>query len=141
MSKKVFVVDDDNMYRRMLEQRLTVAGFEVVGFATGEECLANSQLPDLVVVDYYLNSENADAMNGLATIERLRARLPELPAVVLSGRADLTSSSNTERLSHLLRSGDRKALIEAFREGAFFYLMKSNDTNSTIGTVVKGLLG
>ncbi|MFT4526146.1 MAG: hypothetical protein ACI85F_002310, partial [Bacteroidia bacterium] len=30
---------------------------------------------------------------------------------------------------------------EAFREGAFFYLMKSNDTNSTIGTVVKGLLG
>lgn len=140
MSKRVFVVDDDNMYRRMLEQQLTVAGFDVVGFSTGEDCLADSKLPDLVLVDYYLNGENSDAMNGLATVERLRARLPELPAIILSGRADLTSSSKTDQLSQLLRSGNRKKLLEAFKSGAFFYLMKSNDTNRTIGSVVKDLL-
>lgn len=140
MSKRVFVVDDDNMYRRMLEQQLQVAGFEVVGFSTGEECLADSQLPDLVVIDYYLNSENAEAMNGLATIERLRKRIPELPAIILSGRADLTSSSKTDQLSRLLRNGDRKTLMEAFKDGAFFYLMKNNETNRTIGSVVTDLL-
>ncbi len=124
----------------MLEQQIQVAGFEVVGFSTGEECLADPQLPDLVVVDYYLNSENAEAMNGLATIERLRNRIPELPAIVLSARADLTSSSKTDQLRQFLRMQDRRALNESFKNGAFFYLMKNNETNRSIGSVVTDLL-
>ena len=70
-AEESFLVDDDNMYPRMLEQQLLVAAFEAL------------------------------------------------------------------QLNQFIRGGNRKALVEAFTQCSFFRMMKSNETNLTIGLVVK----
>ena len=140
MSKRVYVVDDDKLYRTVLENIYAVAGYEVCVFANGEDCLRETLIPDLLVIDYYLNSENQDAINGIETIKRIRERLAGLPVIVLSGRADLTTTSRSIELRHLLEDRDKIGLTEEFKDGAFFYLMKDNKTKSALIELSRNLL-
>lgn len=140
MAKRVFIVDDDDLYRSVLENILSTAGYEVCAFANGEDCLKDTRSPDLMVVDFYLNSENPDAMNGIESIKRIRERLNELPVIVLSGRADLTSASKSGQLTELLQNGDRNRLAEAYRGGAYFYIMKDNKTKNSLVELSRAIL-
>jgi two-component system OmpR family response regulator len=40
--------------------------------------------PDIIILDYYLNSVTEDAMNGLETLKKIRAIDTEVPVVMLS---------------------------------------------------------
>ncbi len=53
MSQKILVIDDDPVLRKLLDQVLHEAGFEVLSAATGEGGLELYQLerPDLVLLD------------------------------------------------------------------------------------------
>lgn len=140
MAKKVFIVDDDNMYRAVLAQQFVEMELEVVTFATGEDCLENGSMPDILLIDYYLNSEQSDAMNGMATLRRIRERIQDLPVIVLSGRADLSTGSKTDELMALLINGNRAELSRAFRQGAFFYLMKDSKAIKAVKDLVRRLI-
>ena len=140
MAKRVFIVDDDNLYRSVLENILSTAGYEVCAFANGEDCLKDTRSPDLMVVDFYLNSENRDAMNGIESIKRIRERLSDLPVIVLSGRADLTSASKSSQLTELLQDGDRNGLVEAYCNGAYFYMMKDSRTKDSLVELSRAIL-
>ncbi len=69
MSKNtvIFIVDDDPMQQSMLRDHLSaMSNFTIHTFATGEECLkAIDQSPDIVFLDYNLDSKVAEAMDGL----------------------------------------------------------------------------
>jgi len=64
---KLFLVDDDAMYLKLLEiEFIQSADFQVESYATGEVCIKNlSQEPDIIILDYNLNSVDKSAMNGL----------------------------------------------------------------------------
>lgn len=53
LKKKVLIADDDNELRTVLTDKLTRAGFEVIGAADGEEGLAKAlELhPDVILLD------------------------------------------------------------------------------------------
>ncbi|MGB1318516.1 MAG: response regulator, partial [Flavobacteriales bacterium] len=125
MAKKVFLVDDDPMYLMVLKQQFKDdSKYEVETYKTGEEALGQPEAPDLLIVDYYLNSDKADAINGIELMRRMREKAPHLPCVVLSSRADLSASSGSDALMGML-DFNRSGLVKEYEKGAFFYVMKN----------------
>lgn len=136
----VFIVDDSSFYVKVLAAKLRqLKMLEVHEFSTGEEALGMLGIkPKIIITDYYLNSEKTEAINGLILVEKTRQEYPGLPAIILSGRADLTSSSKSRELSEMLELMPSK-LKKSFEEGAFFYLMKNNSAPNEVYTIVDAM--
>ena len=106
---KIFLVDDDALYLRLLEiQFLEKANFEVLTFSSGEECLENlSQKPDLIVLDYMLSSINKEAMNGIKILDKIKEFNPNIQVVILSAQDTI------------------EVAIDCMHHAAFDYVVKS----------------
>jgi len=85
---KLFLVDDDAMYLKLLEIEFTeYADFDIRTFATGELCLAGlSWNPDIIILDYYLNGVDETAMNGIETLDKIKEVNPDFPVIILSSQ-------------------------------------------------------
>jgi two-component system, OmpR family, response regulator len=84
----LFLVDDDAVFLKALEiEFLHHTDFTVETFATGELCLENlSHSPDVIILDYHLNGIDKNAMNGIETLDRIKASHPGIPVVMLSSQ-------------------------------------------------------
>ena len=93
---KLFLVDDDAVFLKLLEiEFLEHADFEIETYATGELCLENiSHLPDIIILDYYLDGMDRDAMNGIETLDKIKAFNPEIPVVMLSSQDKIEVAIN-----------------------------------------------
>lgn len=85
---KLFLVDDDAIYLKLLEIDFLVHGdFAIETFATGELCIANLSLaPDVIILDYYLDGIDKKAMNGIETLDKIKLYDPAIPVVMLSSQ-------------------------------------------------------
>jgi two-component system, OmpR family, response regulator len=92
----LFLVDDDALFLKALEIEFSLnTDSEIQTFSTGEECLAGiSQNPDVIILDYYLNSIDKNAINGLETLDRIKALNPELPVIMLSSQDSIDVAVN-----------------------------------------------
>lgn len=86
--KKIFVVDDDQMFCTLLSDYLLDEGrFTITTFNTGEKCLENlDQDPDAIILDYYLDSNVPGAMNGLEILKLIHKDAPHLQVIMLSSQ-------------------------------------------------------
>jgi DNA-binding NarL/FixJ family response regulator len=113
MNKKnkimLFLVDDDALYLRALEiDFIQHADFEIKTFATGELCIENlNSLPDVIIMDYQLDSILKSAMNGIETLDKIKAFNPDIPVVMLSSQDKI------------------EVAIECMHHKAFDYVVKS----------------
>lgn len=82
------MVDDDTVFLKLLEFEFLEHGdFEIETYATGELCMRNiSNAPDVIILDYYLDGIDRDAMNGIDTLDKIKAFNPEIPVVLLSSQ-------------------------------------------------------
>ncbi len=110
----VLVVDDEPNIRRMLRGLLEDEGYRVTEAEDGAAGVerAVTEDPDVVLMDLAM-----PRTDGLTALERLAERAPELPVVMMSGRATL---------------GDA---VEATRLGAFHFLEKPLTPESVLATV------
>ncbi len=85
---KLFLVDDDALFLKKLEiEFLQHADFEIETFATGELCLANlTKSPDVIILDYHLDGIDKNAINGVETLDKIKAANPDIPVVMLSSQ-------------------------------------------------------
>src|SRR3954462_7688958 len=85
---KIFLVDDDAVFLKLLEiEFLENADFIVETYATGELCLESlSHKPDIIILDYLLDGINKSAMNGIETLDKIKAVDPDIPVVMLSAQ-------------------------------------------------------
>jgi len=92
----LFLVDDDALFLKDLEIEFSESTESVVKtFATGELCLENiSQNPDVIVLDYYLNGVNKNAINGLETLNRIKTANPQVPVIMLSSQDKIEVAVN-----------------------------------------------
>src|SRR5665647_3111684 len=88
---KLFLVDDDAVFLKSLEiEFLQHANFSIETYATGELCMANlSHYPDVIILDYLLDGIDKKAMNGIETLDKIKAYNPDIPVVMLSGQDNL----------------------------------------------------
>jgi two-component system OmpR family response regulator len=84
----LFLVDDDALFLKSLElEFIQNADFAIETYATGESCLANlSRYPDIIILDYHLDGIDKTAMNGIETLDKIKAANPDIPVVMLSSQ-------------------------------------------------------
>jgi len=84
----LFLVDDDALFLKALEiEFYHHTDFTVETFATGELCVENlSHNPDVIILDYHLNGIDKNAMNGIETLDKIKALNPDIPVVMLSSQ-------------------------------------------------------
>ncbi len=85
---KIFLVDDDALFLKLLEfEYLQQEGFFIEAYSTGELCIENlPHNPDVVVLDYHLDGIDKNAMNGMETLDKIKAYNPNIPVVILSSQ-------------------------------------------------------
>ena len=93
---KLFLVDDDALFLKSLEiEFLDHADFTIETFSTGELCLENlSHNPDVIILDYLLDGIVPNAMNGIETLDKIKAVNPEIPVVMLSSQDKIEVAIN-----------------------------------------------
>jgi two-component system OmpR family response regulator len=87
-AKKIFLVDDDEMLSSALQDFLTrKVAHHIRVFNTGEEALKHmSENPDVVILDYYLNTVAKDAMNGMEILQNIKKYSPKTSVIMLSSQ-------------------------------------------------------
>ena len=93
---KLFLVDDDALFLKSLEiDFLNNGDFAIKTFATGELCLEHlSNNPDIIILDYYLDSIDKNAMNGIETLDKIKSILPDIPVIMLSSQDKIDVAIN-----------------------------------------------
>jgi DNA-binding NtrC family response regulator len=85
---KLFLVDDDALFLKSLEiDFLQNADFNIETYSTGELCMENLfHTPDVIILDYHLDGIDKNAMNGIATLDKIKAYNPDIPVIMLSSQ-------------------------------------------------------
>ena len=117
----IFLVDDDISYLYPLVfylQRNT--HYKICCFTSGEECMENIKLnPALAIVDYNLNPQPPNTMNGLDVLRQLRNLSPKTKVVMLSSRDTY------------------QAVIDSLKMGAYSYVLKDLEAISSIKNIIQ----
>jgi two-component system OmpR family response regulator len=121
---KIFLVDDDALFLKLLEiEFLEHGGFEIETYSTGELCLEYiSHNPELVILDYYLDGIDRDAMDGIATMDKIKAYNPEIPVVMLSSQYRIDVA------------------INCMHHKAVDYVVKSENAFMRLQSIIDGIL-
>jgi two-component system OmpR family response regulator len=93
---KLFLVDDDAVFLKSLEiEFLQNADFVIETYATGELCMENlSHNPDIMILDYHLDGIDKNAMNGMETLDKIKAYNPDIPVIMLSSQDKIDVAIN-----------------------------------------------
>jgi DNA-binding NtrC family response regulator len=112
----IFVVEDDNFFLELVKDDLSEnEAYIVKGFSTAESCLDElHQNPDVIVLDFYLDKENPDAMNGMEALDKIVLGTPASKVIMLSGQDSLDTATT---------------LLD---KGAFDYVIKDMDAVSIL---------
>src|SRR2546422_8059089 len=96
MSPRVLLVDDEANIRKMVGALLQSEGFETAEAPNGAAALATveREAPDAVLLDLMMPG----GPDGLETLEQLKRVAPDIPVVVMSGRASLTDAVRATKL-------------------------------------------
>lgn len=86
--RTIFLVDDDALFLASLEIDFLVhPEYRIQLFETGEMCLKELHTtPDIIILDYYLDSVDPTAMNGMQTLDAIKALNNEIPVIILSSQ-------------------------------------------------------
>ncbi len=96
MSPRVLLVDDESNIRRMVGALLQAEGFETAEAANGTMALAAAEEdpPDAILLDLMM----PPGPDGLATLEALKRRDPDVPVIMMSGKATLSDAVKATKL-------------------------------------------
>jgi two-component system response regulator AtoC len=85
----ILVIDDNEVFRKLLAESLTMWGYNAAEAVDGEQALSIIQQfsPDLVIVD--LDMPN---MNGLEFTKRVKALNPKFPVIMVTAFAKFYTS-------------------------------------------------
>lgn len=118
MSHTVWIIDDDNSIRWVLEKALSRANIDCESYASADLMLQRLQYEQPAVVVSDIRMPGTD---GMALLSRLQELAPELPVIIMTAHSDLDSAVN------------------AFKRGAFEYLPKPFDVNDAVALISRAL--
>ena len=123
--KRIFIVEDEIIVAKDIANRLTRAGYEVVGNAVqGQEAVQQltAAPADLVVMDIVLRGK----MDGIETAAEIRKRY-DIPIVYLTAHADpdrLRRAGVTEPFGYLLKPFEGKELLTTIEMALYKHEME-----------------
>ena len=114
----IWVIDDDQSMRWVLEKTLTNNGYRVNAFESGSVALASFKRtdpearPSLIITDVRM-----PGINGFELLKQIKNISPQTPIIVMTAYTDLDTT------------------VQAFHEGAFEYLPKPFDIDDALELV------
>jgi len=90
--RRVLLVEDEDMVRKVVSRMLTSRGFEVHAAASGSEAMALFDVPEIEEFDLLVTDLMMPDGGGLGVARNLTARMPKLKVLLVSGY----SASGTE---------------------------------------------
>jgi DNA-binding NtrC family response regulator len=120
---KVFIVDDDDLFLKALVIQFREDPiYEVVTFATGELCVEEiHNTPDIVILDYHLNSIEKNAMNGLKTLDIIKKINNDIPVIMVSAQDKI------------------EVAVSCIHHKAFDYVVKSETAFVRLQKIIKAI--
>ncbi len=115
-SNKIFIIEDDPMYGRVLSYHLSQnPEYQVEVFTKGKECIANMyKKPDIITLDYSLPD-----MSGLEVLQKIQESAPDIPVIIISGQENIETA------------------VELLKAGAYDYIVKNDDAKSRLWNTIK----
>ncbi len=115
----ILVVDDDPDLLRLMQIRLSAAGYHVITADSAERALAQLTVAraHLVVTDLKM-----DGMDGMALFEAIGARNPTLPVIMLTAHGTIPDA------------------VDAVKRGVFGYLTKPFDARTLLAEIQRALV-
>ncbi len=115
---KIWIADDDEAIRMVLEEGLSSPDLEVTTFANGESLIEALSLekPDLIISDIKM-----PGMHGYDLLKHIKNNYDKLPVIIMTAFTDM------------------QAAIDAYGGGAFEYIPKPFDLDEAIQTVNRAL--
>ncbi|MDT8281305.1 MAG: nitrogen regulation protein NR(I) [Gammaproteobacteria bacterium] len=107
----IWIIDDDDSIRWVLQKALEAAGFIVTSFDNANNILQklNNESPDAIITDIRM-----PGIDGLELLSQLSTEHPELPVIIMTAHTDLDSA------------------VSAYKGGAFEYLPKPFDIDDAV---------
>ena len=92
----LFLVDDDALFLKSLEIEFTQNTESEIHDIRNRRTMSGilQQNPDIIILDYYLNSIDKNAINGLETLDRIKTINPEIPVIMLSSQDKIDVAVN-----------------------------------------------
>ncbi len=118
--KKIFIVDDDEMLTEALSDFLTRnVNHDISIYHTGEDLLKHIfEKPDVIILDFYLNTVNKDAANGLEILETIHEHLDNIRVIMLSSQESYVTAT------------------QSIQKGAMQYIIKDEDAFQKIADFI-----
>jgi two-component system nitrogen regulation response regulator GlnG len=116
----VWIIDDDQSMRWVLDKTLSNNGYQVSAFESGSVALASfkrtppSERPSLIITDVRM-----PGINGFELLKQIKNISPQTPIIVMTAYTDLDTT------------------VQAFHEGAFEYLPKPFDIDDALELVAR----
>lgn len=123
--KNIYIVEDSEIERSMLKDHLSkYKGVSVKEYSTGSACLKEIILgdaaePDLVLLDYFLDSSFGPSKDGLETLAKLKEISPQTDVIMIT-------SVDNERIIELAK-----------KNGALGYIVKGTKSFKELDAILK----
>jgi DNA-binding NarL/FixJ family response regulator len=123
--EKVFIVEDSEIERSMLRDHLTkYPNLKITEYSSGTTCvkeliLGTAEQPDLILMDYFLDSTFGPSKDGLESLSKIKEIYPETNVIMMT-------------------SVDNKRIIDLAKEkGALDYVVKGTSGFKTLDSILE----
>jgi len=116
MSKRVVIVDDDDIYTDFLKKNLRTK-YKIHAYGSAEEALValKSITPDVLVIDYRL-----PGMNGIELFEKVKETLPEKTKTIVLSSID-----------------DGNLVLDFIKKGIRDYVIKDENVIDSLVSIIE----
>lgn len=114
----IYVVEDNEWYNRLLVHNLSLnPDYQVESFQNGQDCIDKlDKIPDIVTLDYRLPD-----MNGIDVLRKIKQVNEDIQVILISEQSDI------------------EVVVDLLKEGAYDYIVKSNDVRERLLNIVQNI--
>ena len=118
MNQNVWVIDDDQSIRWVLDRALSQAGIPITAFNTADQAMhhLHTDAPLAIITDVRM-----PGTSGLEFLTLLQSSHPNVPIIIMTAHSDLESA------------------VASFEQGAFEYLPKPFDVDEAVAVVRRAI--
>ena len=119
MTENVWVIDDDQSIRWVLDRALSKAGIPISAFNTADQAMHHLHIENPLAI---LTDIRMQGMSGLDFLEEVKESHPNVPIIVMTAHSDLDTT------------------VSSFEKGAFEYLAKPFDVDEVVAVVRRAIV-
>lgn len=114
---RILLVDDEELFRKSLQDRLELRGYEVVSCNNGQDAIKTVRADSLIEV--IVLDRKMPGISGEQALKEIRQYRPDIPVIFLTGNASMTSAMEVGKLeayAYLEKPCDFDKLLDTVKQ-------------------------